>query len=140
MPKCRESLNATLWWVTRNDGGIDGTDRHTHNPVGLECRVGQFLIRTRLIRTQRTPTLQYQCNAIMGSVHAGGAAIGEPSNFQCCLRQVKCCAVFSDVVVAIAVNADALLYATSSLSSAGVTASHCVNKLSNSSSTKGLPR
>jgi len=43
-------------------------------------------------------------------------------------------------IAAAGVVTDALLYAMSSLSSSIVAASHCVNKPSSSSSTKGLPR
>jgi len=81
----------------------------------------------------------------MGTMHAGAAAICDPSNFQIFLRQKKCCAVFSDAADLAAagitdVVTDALVYAMSSLSSSVVAASHCVNKPSSSSSTKGLPR
>jgi hypothetical protein len=67
-------------------------------------------------------------------------------------QRAKCCLVFSIVALvalvalvtfvhdARAAIAVYLLHATSSLSSSLVAASHCVNKPSNSSSTKGLPR
>jgi hypothetical protein len=49
VPKFTQRVNATLWWIAGDDRRIDGADRDSGNPIGMQVGLGQRLINARLI-------------------------------------------------------------------------------------------
>src|SRR5262249_10438572 len=48
-PKLAQRVDATLRRIAGNDRGIDGADRDSGNPIGMQISLGQRLVNTRLI-------------------------------------------------------------------------------------------
>ena len=64
-----------------DDRRIDGADRDSGNPIGMQIGLGQRLINTRLIGAERAAALKQQRDLFKRSAALGH---GKPSVPQCC--------------------------------------------------------
>ena len=60
LPKLAQRINATLRRIAGYNRRIDGANRDSGNPIGMQIRLGQRLINARLIGAERAATLQQQ--------------------------------------------------------------------------------
>jgi hypothetical protein len=57
LPKLAQRINATLRRIAGYNRRIDGANRDSGNPIGMQIRLGQRLINARLIGAERAATL-----------------------------------------------------------------------------------
>ena len=62
-PKFPQPIDAGIRRVTRDDGGIDRTDRYACDPVRMDIGFRKRLVDASLICPERTAALQQQGNA-----------------------------------------------------------------------------
>jgi hypothetical protein len=57
-PKRAQPIDPVIRRIAGDDGGVDRPDGYAGDPIGLNARLGKRFIDARLIRAERTATLQ----------------------------------------------------------------------------------
>src|SRR5262249_50365156 len=66
LPEAAQLGNALDRRVARNDGGVDGADGNTGDPIWMQVRLGERFIDPSLIGAERAAPLQQQSDALEG--------------------------------------------------------------------------
>jgi hypothetical protein len=66
VPKLAQRINATLRRIAGDDRRIDGADRDSGNPIGMQIGLGQRLINASLIGAERAAALEQQRDLFEG--------------------------------------------------------------------------
>src|SRR5579871_3187851 len=68
LPKFPQPRNSLFRGVARDEGGVDGADGDSGNPVRVQLRFAERFVDARLVSAQRAAALQQQCDALEGQL------------------------------------------------------------------------
>src|SRR5215831_7757110 len=79
VPKFAKRVHPLLWRIAGDDRRVDGADRDSGNPIGMQIGLGQRLINARLISPERATALKQQRDLFERSAPLGHGNLRFPT-------------------------------------------------------------